>query len=1570
MTEQDTPVQEPPGNEVGDAPPAASPPRPPRPSYAALAAAATAAAISATPSTQLEMRDPPPPRPPKPAALSPQPVASSTFFEGPSAAPPSSSASRPPGTSTDRSFRPAGSYSQAVAASKVQPSTQTDDQVPPDADEPSSDIDDDDDELRIAGNEGYSAPPAVCPTTGRKAIRMYGKGKRSSVSRPSVPPPSAPPLAEWDDNEWGEGSAAPSTRLAASTSAARYEGAGQAAATWEELVQSGYAEQHPHDRQTSSRHFPRSRRTTPTPIAPGSVPRLEVGGWTTPRVLAKAGQYGSKPGVWAHTAYDFEIADTPAGAPATGKLLYKAMGTECHESAASASAAAPAESSSDAAMKIDQMTDVTISSEASADDPIQDPDLPTPTSTQRIPFRTVTRAELDAIRPHSALYFCPYTFAWCLFAKTEDGEPIPEGEPMLWQAADAGAQEEEIAAWCVSEGINPPLPDPIPPADPTKTSLEYYPLDELEPNGLHKIVSNRNRVCVLSTQDWYPAVIAAPEFTALLDNRAKNPNAGQSAADAQFQAVRTIWRALDNVLFVGMRRGLPVNGRVFTRDLGWDKYAKNILVDTIGATIQDKDGVDTLCFKQVDNVTEEGQRNRTRMLRCWLELSIWLEHFKRSHPMKSDEAPTNTRVTIKDARGKMATAMGQADLKRVPPGQAWDAPGVPRLHLPNLDVELHPLANEYGDLGVTPNLADEVIIKVYDMKCLSENWLIPFRLHALIQIADSRASEPLRIKVAQERSIGRHPAHEITNAFRELHLPDSFDPSTPYATEDELVGALQKRLEEVEHAGRRTVLLQSAKTVADYTGSEFFKAVLESAGGQNDGQPTKPTMDLDAACRALGIEKETDDELVLLTYEIRLTDAESESDKVKIKDALRVLAEARKSQTLHRVLQTGTHNTDAGWEATVAADPRIPVGLTNIANTCYLNSLLQYFFTIREMRETILAFVENPQTDADGEAQIRVGGRLVSQAEIKRSKRFVILLKTLFEQLIHAPVSAVTPETELAYLALVPSREEVEAAAAPASAPSLTAEPDTIKSDSPTASRSSPAASSDTVKSPSSVLGKRKNGDEGDDDAMQVDLLSPMAAKPTRPLGERDLNRSLDASAESASELPNAVSEEAPADGSDYPRIKRGRSTEGDQTNMQVDEAASPAPPPLPPRPTAAPPDKEKELERQVSSYMAFGRQNDVTECMDNVMFQVEAALLANSRNGHAEETANLLRKTFFGTLRQQIAFDNPAEVDDPVRTQDEPFSSLLLDVPATSATTTPGLTRDIYDALDTLFEPSQVELESHAARRHIRLIAPPPTVLQVQLQRVQYDRERQSVYKSNAHLAFEDELDVGRYLENQTEDADEQARRARTDEAREELKKVRSRLSELTQDKTSTASTLVRSALSHVKHLASSVLPSLVSEPAQDQKEDEEDESMEADASTASRAVALRQLLIDELFEDTEQEAKDLEDEIESLTRRVVELKREMRQLWEEGGLERKSRYKLTAVFIHRGTALSGHYYIYQRDPREEKRWLKYNDSLVTEVDADEIFRETTGDTNAYFLSYVRMDRLDAVEAIKREPA
>jgi hypothetical protein len=47
------------------------------------------------------------------------------------------------------------------------------------------------------------------------------------------------------------------------------------------------------------------------------------------------------------------------------------------------------------------------------------------------------------------------------------------------------------------------------------------------------------------------------------------------------------------------------------------------------------------------------------------------------------------------------------------------------------------------------------------------------------------------------------------------------------------------------------------------------------------------------------------------------------------------------------------------------------------------------------MRETILAFEEHPHAEGDDQSQIRVGGRLVSPAEIKRSKRCQSLFVTV-----------------------------------------------------------------------------------------------------------------------------------------------------------------------------------------------------------------------------------------------------------------------------------------------------------------------------------------------------------------------------------------------------------------------------------------------------------------------------------------------------------------------------------------------------------------------------------------------
>jgi ubiquitin carboxyl-terminal hydrolase 25/28 len=77
---------------------------------------------------------------------------------------------------------------------------------------------------------------------------------------------------------------------------------------------------------------------------------------------------------------------------------------------------------------------------------------------------------------------------------------------------------------------------------------------------------------------------------------------------------------------------------------------------------------------------------------------------------------------------------------------------------------------------------------------------------------------------------------------------------------------------------------------------------------------------------------------------------------------------------------------DAG-NASTQQDFNTPVGLSNMGNTCYLNCLLQYFFTIKPLREVILDF-DNHKMDTSAESFVpkKVGGRDISRTEVIKAQ--------------------------------------------------------------------------------------------------------------------------------------------------------------------------------------------------------------------------------------------------------------------------------------------------------------------------------------------------------------------------------------------------------------------------------------------------------------------------------------------------------------------------------------------------------------------------------------------------------
>ena len=65
-----------------------------------------------------------------------------------------------------------------------------------------------------------------------------------------------------------------------------------------------------------------------------------------------------------------------------------------------------------------------------------------------------------------------------------------------------------------------------------------------------------------------------------------------------------------------------------------------------------------------------------------------------------------------------------------------------------------------------------------------------------------------------------------------------------------------------------------------------------------------------------------------------------------------------------------------------------PVGLENIGNTCYLNSLLQFLFTIPELRELVLNFEQVKMNPTDENlANKQVGSRRIQWREVEQSQK-------------------------------------------------------------------------------------------------------------------------------------------------------------------------------------------------------------------------------------------------------------------------------------------------------------------------------------------------------------------------------------------------------------------------------------------------------------------------------------------------------------------------------------------------------------------------------------------------------
>ncbi|KAK5130073.1 hypothetical protein LTR08_002506 [Meristemomyces frigidus] len=825
----------------------------------------------------------------------------------------------------------------------------------------------------------------------------------------------------------------------------------------------------------------------------------------------------------------------------------------------------------------------------------------------------------------------------------------------------------------------------------------------------------------------------------------------------------------------------------------------------------------------------------------------------------------------------------------------------------------------FASLGALPDFADSLIEFAYDRQSMCDPERTPYYFECLQVITQSRGTEQLQMKVATLSSQDVVSRRDLSAAYRFLNI---HPPEAEVLSDERIVELFQAQqpdmgltaAEEARQAlnkigtARRSQLLinasrQSVDTyedalswlgngaskdmpddtllaiytskIADNKANEEVgqKAIATIARARQSnmlnnwlltGNTTSYTMNVDVALRHLGIEQPIDD-IDPLVVPVVFESARSDRPGDLTEKAIAAIQQHLAGRT------HATSRSPATW----------PVGLTSHGNTCYLNSLLQYYFSIKPLRDIVLDYDKYKlDTLAHTEKQERVGQRKISMVEIKGGQRFAEDLIHLFQRMIKESGTAVKPEEDLVCRAfLEPKDYALLASSTNEQIPTINGLEHSVDHKIPDAPIQQDASATREARqhsdaSSTTLIGSANGGDE--------DVLMQNGGMPPTP--------------------PASPGQRA------------------------VDDKQQPVnPPPLPPRRFSVTATAKEEALAKAKTKATM--QQDVTEVHDSIMFRLRSGMMPLGMDDLGEQTDALRSLYAIGMTETRV---NKGVASKPAAQID---SSVQLNVPYEAT--------DIYSALDEVFDlqpyGESPDIETYKSIRSL------PPLLQISIPRIGFDMKKGGTFKSEELVRLEDELYMDRYCD--TSHPEVPQRRKRCWGWRKELQARKRELKVLSLtgvDQLDGPAAIAETA-SYLGGLAET--NDMVREVGVEELE------MDKDLPSALTTTAHQQ----------NERLSALKEDIDDIQKRLDFQFQDLQNL----------KYRLAAVFIHRGTHGHGHYWVYIHD-FTNNIWRMYNDEHVSEVTKlEDVFEAKTWNQGTpTYAVYVQDDKKEqVVQAVCREP-